>query len=238
MGKLRQLRTEVLDALRADPWPRGLDTLAHYPPKSLIGPLFACLLEPDRLVTLRAATAFGVVTSRLYDWRPEEARRLLRDFMWRLNEESGNIGWGIPEAFGEILAIADKDLAEQFHLVLASYVHERDCDTGDNYLEHNPLRRGAYWALGRLAHARPEFALPAFPDLVSALDDGDPESRGFAAWALGPLLPLAKESVGAARVKLARLAPDDSAFELYENGALAPTTVAKQASRALEGENI
>jgi len=234
MGKLRQLRTEVLDALRTDPWPKGLETLAHHPPKTLIGPLFACLLEPDRLVALRAATAFGVVTSRLYDERPEEARKLLRDFMWRLNEESGNIGWGIPEAFGEVLAVANKDLAEQFHLVLASYIHERDCETGDNYLEHNPLRQSVYWALGRLDHARPEFVVTALSDLTHALTSDDPESRGLAAWALGPLLPLAGEHAAGAREKLAQLAKDDAPFELYENGILTPTTVAEQAARALQ----
>ena len=233
MGKLRQLRAVVREALRIEPWPSGLANLAQEPPKALIGPLFACLLESDRLTALRAATAFGVIVSRLFDVDPTAARQVLRDFMWRLNDESGNVAWGIPEAFGEILA-AQEELAEQFHLVLASYIHERGCETGDTFLDLRELRRGAYWALGRLAHARPEFALPALAGLIAALGEDDPESRGFAAWALGPLLPLAGEHAEAARAGLAKIASDNSPFELYEGGVLTPTSAAAQAVRALQ----
>ena len=223
----------VRKALRTEPWPAGLSTLDREPPRTLIGPLFACLLDPDRLTALRAASAFGVVVSRLFDADPAAARQVLRDFMWRLNDESGNVAWGIPEAFGEILA-AQETLAMEFHRVLAAYIHERDCETGDTFLDLCPLRRGAYWALGRLAHARPKLVLPALPGLVAALGEDDPESRGFAAWALGPLLPLAGEHAGDARAGLAKIASDNSPFELYEDGVLTLTSVTAQAARALQ----
>ncbi|WP_243358345.1 DVU0298 family protein [Fundidesulfovibrio terrae] len=232
MGKLRELRKNVLDALRKDPWPDGLASLEEHAPKALLGPLFACLLEPAPLVRWRAASAFGAVVSRLFDTKPEDARQLMRQFMWRLNEESGNVAWGVPEAFGEILA-AQPVLAREFHLVLASYIHERDCKTGDNYLELCPLRRGVYWGLGRLAEARPELALAALNDLVLALAGDDPESRGLAAWGVGGLLPLAGDGRGAALAGLEALTGDESPLEFYSHGSLTRRSVADMAREAL-----
>jgi hypothetical protein len=240
MGKLRELRSAVLAALEAEPWPEGLARLEAWPAKLLVGPLYACLLEPSRLTGLRAATAFGAVAARMYSEHPEDARQLMRQLMWRLNEESGNIAWGIPEAFGEILA-AEASLAREFHRVLASYIHERDCATGDNFLELCPLRRGVYWALGRLAKARPELVLAARDDLVQALAGDDPQSRGLAAWALGFLLPTAGAPAGVqdgfapARAALSALAGDGSALELYEDGQLRSVSVGGLAQAALAG---
>jgi len=154
--------------------------------------------------------------------------------MWRLNEESGNVAWGIPEAFGEILA-AEPSLAREFHRVLASYIHERDCATGDNFLELCPLRRGVYWALGRLAEERPELALIAEGDLVLALSGDDPESRGLAAWALGSLLRLNGEGdrFASARAGLAALVDDASPLDLYDRGRLRRASVGELARHAL-----
>jgi hypothetical protein len=236
MGRLRDLRKNVLEALNQAPWPGGLDALDAFAPKSLLGPLYACLLEPDERTRWRAATAFGVVAARLFAEKPEDARQLLRQFMWRLNEESGNIAWGIPEAFGEILA-AQPVLAQEFHKVLSSYVNDRDCATGDNYLELCPLRRGVYWALGRLAQVRPELVLRALDDLVLALKGEDPQSRGLAAWAIGPLIPMAGERAAVACSALEALAAGEYSgyvFDLYQDGRLEPHSVGDLATAALK----
>lgn len=232
MGKLRELRKKVLEVLGGDQWPAGLEALEASPPKDLIGPLFACLLEHEALIRWRAVTAFGVVVARLYQAKPEDARQLIRQLMWRLNEESGNIAWGIPEAFGEILA-RQPVLAAEFHKVLASYINERDCETGDNYLEHGQLRRGAYWGVARLAQDKPELALCAFDDLALALAGDDAESRACAAWAMGPLLPLAGDAREGAKSCLEVLTADKSAVEMYCCGRLEATTVSAVATEAL-----
>ncbi|MBI4805669.1 MAG: HEAT repeat domain-containing protein [Desulfovibrio sp.] len=228
MSKLKERRKGVLEALSAEPWPSGLAGLDAFPAKPLIGALFACLLEPDQLIRWRAASAFGHVAKRLFAHKPEDARQLMRQFMWRLNEESGNIAWGIPESFGEILA-AQPVLASEFHRVLASYINDRDCKTGDNYLELCALRRGVYWGLARLAQDRPELVLPALDDLLLALKEEDPESRGLAARALGFLLKVAGARKDEVREKLAGLGKDYSEFDLYANGSLNKTTVADAA---------
>ncbi|MFP5223049.1 MAG: DVU0298 family protein [Acidobacteriota bacterium] len=236
MGRLRDLRKTVLAALEADPWPDGLASLEDVRPKTLLGPLYACLLEPDERVRWRAATAFGRTVARLFAEKPEDARQLLRQFMWRLNEESGNIAWGIPEAFGEILA-AQPVLAGEFHRVLASYINDRDCATGDNYLELCPLRRGVYWALGRLAEASPLLVLPALSDLLLAFKGEDPQSRGLAAWAVGSLLPHAGENYGLARTALEALASGETGnytFDFYRGGELSCVSVGQLAREGIE----
>lgn len=236
MGRLRELRKTVLEALTAEPWPQGLERLKETSPKTLLGPLYACLLEPDELTRWRAASAFGITVARLFAEKPEDARQLVRQFMWRLNEESGNIAWGIPEAFGEILA-AQPALAQEFHRVLASYINDRDCATGDNYLELCPLRRGVYWGLGRLAEVRPELARPALDDLLSALGGDDPQSKGLAAWGVGSLLPLAGDKAARAREALEALAASESggySFDFYRDGRMERASVGQIALRALE----
>jgi len=227
MGKLRDRRKMVLDALRAEPWPSGLTRLDSLPAKPLLGALFACLLEPNQLIRWRAVSGFGYVVKRLFDHKPEDARQLMRQFMWRLNEESGNIAWGIPESFGEILAVQPV-LAEEFHRVLASYINDRDCKTGDNFLELCPLRRGVYWALARLAQDSPALVLPALDDLLLALGEDDPESRGLAARAISFLVGVAGGRGDELTKKLSGLGEDNSEFELYADGTLHRTTVANE----------
>jgi hypothetical protein len=89
------------------------------------------------------------VTARLAIDNMEEARVVVRTLMWNLTEECGTIGWGMPEAFGEILA-QHAGLAKEFAHVLVSYIRE-----DGNYLEFEPLQRGAVWGIARLAEAHP-----------------------------------------------------------------------------------
>ena len=79
----------------------------------------------------------------------EEARILMRRILWSLNEESGGIGWGMPEALGEIMAVNAR-LAREYGNMLVSYMRE------ENFLELAALQRGLLWGIGRLAAVRPE----------------------------------------------------------------------------------
>ncbi|MCX8037371.1 MAG: HEAT repeat domain-containing protein, partial [Candidatus Sumerlaeia bacterium] len=78
----------------------------------------------------------------------EAARDIVRRLNWSLTEESGAIGWGAPEAIGEICA-RHEQLAAEFGSVLLSYLYE------PNDLGNPVLLRGALWGLGRLAELRP-----------------------------------------------------------------------------------
>jgi len=182
MARMRSAKQALEKSLQSPGWREELPAIAAGGVPH-VGPLFSFLLR-EPLLMHRAAVALGQTVARLAAAEPEAGRNVVRRYMWHMNEESGNIGWGIPEAFGETLA-ASASLARDFHRVLISYVIDLDRD--DNYCDHTQLRRSCYWAVGRLAQARPELGGFARPWLHKGLDDEDIVCRGMAAWALGQL---------------------------------------------------
>jgi HEAT repeat protein len=188
MAHFRDLKRTLRELLAGEPWRGRLSELDAIPARRLPGPLFSLLLDREEAVRWRAALAFGAAVARLADGPPpdggmEPARVVLRQCLWRMNEESGGLGWGIPEAMGETLA-RNARLAGEFHRVLASFVRQEIRGEG-NYLEHVPLRRGVFWALGRLAEVRPELVRGEVRALSDGLGEEDAACRGLAARACG-----------------------------------------------------
>lgn len=245
MAGFRKLKNQILDWLRAEDWLQRLANLEQHPPRQLVGPLFSLLLHGD-VVRWRAVTALGLTIARLADQRMEEARIVMRRFIWNLSEESGNLGWGAPEAMGEAMA-RHEGLAREYNRCLISYILRTDRD--DNFMDHLPLRRGAYWGVARLAEARPEAALPALESLVQGLqhpkfapedlhEQPDPEVHGLCAWALGSL---AASGDTEARTRLREVVPllgelegEQASFPLYRDGEWHETTVGALAREALQ----
>lgn len=223
----RELRAMVLAALGADDWEARLGALSDVPPEKLIAAFFAALNDATPLVKWRAVAAFGRNTAAIAARDLEKARVVIRRCMWNLNDESGGIGWGVPEAMGESLAL-HRGLADEFHSILLSYVIQGD-DDADNHLEFAPLRRGAWWAVARLAGERPELVLPKLPGLLSAaaLED-DPDIIAHACVLFGLLgdpaaLPFLRTHLGNAHP-----------IELFRGGALESVETGALARRALE----
>lgn len=145
---------------------------------ALVNPLFACLPEGGA-TTDRAAFTLGEILTKININSPDEAKNIVRRFIWHMNEESGNIGWGIPEAFGETLA-QSSELCDAFHRVLFSYILDKPGDS--TYCDYAPLRRSCYRAIGIVLIARPEFSVLLHPLLRDcAKHDPDEECRRLAA---------------------------------------------------------
>ena len=93
MPRFRALKSAIRPWLRSSDWtpeqPLPPDLEGETPLASLVNPLFAALPEGGTM-TERAAFALGRVLSRLYEQAPEEARNVVRRFLWHMNEESGN----------------------------------------------------------------------------------------------------------------------------------------------------
>lgn len=185
MARMRALKKELKDWLSAEDWQSRLPDIAALDAREAAGPLLSFLLLGGDMA-FRAAQGLGVTVAALAEQEMEPARNIIRRLMWHMNEESGNIGWGIPEAFAEILARCPK-LNKEFAHVLLSYI----VDTGkdDNFCDHGVLRRSCFWAVGRLAQVHPEMGVRARPWLLRGLADADIPCRGMAAWALGQLPP-------------------------------------------------
>jgi hypothetical protein len=105
----------------------------------------------------------GVTVARLANQDMEAARIVMRRFMWSLNDESGGIGWGAPEAMAECLA-SHAGLAGEYTKILVSFMREDGF-----YLELPSLQRGLMWGIGRLAQVRPQLLRLACPPLPSPL---------------------------------------------------------------------
>jgi len=211
----------MLGALTCDDRAQALAELAKLSARQVVNPLFSFFCSTDPTVRWRAVTAMGVVVTTLASANMEAARVVMRRMIWQLNEESGGIGWGIPEAMGETMA-RHEGLAEEYAHMLVSYIQE-----DGNFLEHAPLQRGVLWGLGRLAGARPSLVKKATPDIEIFLSAEDAQLRGLAAWILG--LVGAQE----ARPRLEKLTADGAEVLLYLDWREERCTVSELAGRAL-----
>ncbi|MBR4742485.1 MAG: HEAT repeat domain-containing protein [Desulfovibrio sp.] len=179
MGRMREAKKQLLALLQQESWRNHLDLIAQGGVTS-VGPLFSFLLQEPTLLH-RAAVALGQTCAAIAQHECEKARNVVRRYMWHLSEESGNIGWGIPEAFAETM-VASPLLAKEFSRILITYVI--DLGKTDNYCDNDVLRRSCYWACGRFAEGNVECCLGWRKWLVRGLEDRDIPCRGMAAWAL------------------------------------------------------
>ena len=225
MPKMRTSKKELKRLLQEPDWRDHLEEIAAGGMTS-VGPLFSFLLLGP-LTMHRAAVALGATVARLAETEPETARNVIRRFMWHMNEDSGNIGWGIPDAFAECLA-ASEALAETYHRILISYI--MDLGHADNYCDHDVLRRSCYWAIGRLAEVRPEMCAMARPWLLKGLEDTDSICRGMAAWALSKL---PRDMMDAPALRRLAEAGNEDVCEIYEADSIHSARVSELARAAL-----
>lgn len=222
----RERKVRIGQLLGQDDFENALETLRLMPGRQAVNPLFSFLYSGEEEIRWRAVTAMGAVVGHLADTAIESARVVMRRFMWNLNDESGGIGWGSPEAMGEITA-GHTGLADEFACILISYINPQG-----NFLEHEMLQRGSLWGVGRLAHARPLLAKSAAPFLTAFFDAPDPYLRGTAIWAAGPILD------GAMRPLLKARLSDAAPLRLYRQMRMTQTTVAELANAALTGARV
>lgn len=219
----RQLKTRIGQLLAQDDLENALETICRIPGRQAVNPLFSFFYSTEERIRWHAVTAMGVVVGRLADSAMESARVVMRRLMWNLNDESGGIGWGSPEAMGEITA-GHPGLADEFACILVSYI-----DPGCNFLEHEILQRGSLWGVGRLAHARPPHAQPAAPFLPPFFEAPDPYLRGTAVWAAGPILDETLRPLVETRLS------DKGPLRLYRQMRITDVTVGELAGEALAG---
>ncbi len=141
------------------------------PPEKIINSLLGSLLETDESVRWRAVRAIGITVSALARKDFEQAREIMRRLIWSLNDESGGIGWGAPEAMGEIMAENEK-LAREYHRILISYI-----DEDGNPLENDLLERGVLWGIERVAQKWPGLLHDWIDPILLQLQSPDPVKR-------------------------------------------------------------
>lgn len=219
----RGIKKEILALLSQAELDTVFSVLAGYPPEKLLNPLFSGICSGSEKTKWNAVSAMGVTVARLADQDMEAARIVMRRFMWSLNDESGGIGWGTPEAMAECLA-CHEGLAREYAKILVSFMREDGF-----YLELPALQRGLMWGISRLAQVRPELLrdwhAPRY--LLPYLDSEDPVVRALAARALGQL------RVIEAAEKITPCLGDPTPFSLYAAHRLITVTTDQLARQAL-----
>lgn len=217
----KKLKKKILKFLTQQDFDKGLEEICRLPARQAVNPLFSFLFSLDENIKWRSIAAFGEVVARLAQSDLESARIIMRRLMWNLNDESGGIGWGSPEAMGEIMA-RSQTLADEYAHILISYIRPEG-----NFLEHQALQQGVLWGLGRIAHIRPEMIEDAAEFLQPHLRSEDATSRGLAVWVAGALSNKSTHSL------LKHLTDDKARFKIYLAGKMVELTVSELAQKAL-----
>jgi hypothetical protein len=219
------LKEKLFAILRSPDFEQQMEAWDECPPSKIVSGLLAALYSGDEEIKWHAVTALGILTARVAQTDLESARNTLRRLIWSLNEGSGGIGWGSPEAIGEILA-RQPSLAREYAAILVSYIRP-----GENFLEFRPLQRGALWAVGRLAGADSALvaSLGAGGLLHGYLHSPDPLVKGHALWA-GARVGFEGNPAG-----VEALLGEESEIRIYEDRKFRSVTIGELAREALEG---
>jgi hypothetical protein len=222
-ASIKALKKKVINLLRSPDFKPELLKLPHTSTKEVVNALFSFLYNEDHVIKWNAVSAMGAFVSVIAGKDMEAARVIIRRLMWNLNDESGGIGWGSPEAMGEILATQDT-LAKEYSSILLSYARENG-----NFQEHPLMQRGVLWGIGRLYRSRPDLINKADrPHIIPFLDSDDATVRGLAAWVLS------FAGADEARSHLEGLKGDKSQVEIYEDHTLVRYRVRNLAQNALK----
>ena len=107
------LKKKIQELIISRDLEEALEQLYQMKLRRVINPLFSFFYSGDELLRWRSITAAGAVITKMADQNVDDARIMMRRLMWNLNDESGGIGWGSPEAMGETMARSDR-MAEEY----------------------------------------------------------------------------------------------------------------------------
>lgn len=224
-GGIRLIRL-VRSALESPDFEEALKRL-DIPPQRMINPLLCALFEPDEVLRWRVVRGVGITVSAMAEKDLESARVIMRRLMWSLNDESGGIGWGAPEAMGEIMA-ENETLASEYHRILASYI-----DVKGNLLENDELELGVMWGISRLAQKRPELLRDRTTPVMAQLKSPHPVKRGLALRTLLAVGPPAEPAASALAEILVPLLDDPSEIRIFQDGSFGEEKICRLASELL-----
>ncbi len=229
-----KLRKTVRSLLNSSDFEEALKRL-DVPPERMINPLLCALFETGEAIRWRVVRGVGITVSAMAEKDLESARIIMRRLMWSLNDESGGIGWGAPEAMGEIMA-ENETLAREYYRILVSYI-----DENGNLLENDELERGVMRGICRLAQKRPELLREWTAPVLAQLKSHDPVKRGLALRTLlvivcQPPPEAAANLAGGPTALAALLAPlldDQAEIRIYQDGAFFEYKICRLASELL-----
>ena len=177
------------------------------------------LYSPDDEVKWNAVKALGKTCHAIADQKPSQVGDLFRRLLYASND-SAAANWGAIEAMGEII----RNLPTLYGSFLNHII---------GLVNDPPSRPAIMWSLGRIAQKHPDLVRShAFFVMFDLLQDPDPYTRGYAAWALGCI------KAGEAEGALRKLLDDNESMILYDGTSFHDTTISAIAKEALSKINI
>lgn len=230
----RLVKQRLLAVLERPDMQEIVDFLDSHPPSLLINALFIALCNPLELVRWHAVCGFGRIVPAMAEKDAESARIVMRRLLWSLNDESGGIGWGAPEAMAEIMFHSTLLRQEYLHMLI-SYMAEEGVEKfqDGNYLELPLLQRGLLWGIGRLCqgHRTEMLERQIIPHLTAYLSSPDSHVVGLAIWCLGML------AENPAAMKISNFLNNLGEVRIFSENALQTVTVARLAEESLRRIN-
>lgn len=139
--------------------------------KNILRTLSSLLYDSDRLVVWRTIEGLGRVSIKMGEKGLEPLRRLIRQLLWSMNDESGSIGWYAPEAIGEILYNLPSLQGEYLPILVSN-------------LETEPFGGGICRAMARISGRFPETIRSYRGELQQSLKAADLKESAWATVAM------------------------------------------------------
>lgn len=210
---MRSLKKQAVSLLENNDF-QGLMKLSDSPHK-LVNILITLTYDKKDRISWRAMEAIGLLTGRLSESDPDAVRNIVGRLLWMIRDESGGIGWSVPEILGEIVKNSPV-LCEDIAPIIASFHEEK------------MLTSGVLWAMARIGRINEDTVRYAAPLFLPYLDAPDHTVRGYAAYALGEL----RSPEASDRIK--ELKNDGNTVDFYEDGELKELTVGDIASSSID----
>lgn len=226
----RQLKKILLEILEKEKLETIFRVISGYREHLLLNPLFIALCNNEERVRCHAVCCFGRIVPAMANREMESARIVMRRLLWSLNDESGGIGWGAPEAMAEIMCHSKRLRSEYLHMLISYMREDGDERFQDgNYIELPMLQRGLLWGIGRLcqSHRSEMIEHRIAGDVAAYLNSPDSHVVGLAIRCLG-LLGAASESA-----KIAPFLKNNTELSLFIEDVMQNVTVALIAEHAL-----
>lgn len=232
--KRRQLKHHIVSILRTEKLTAIKKLLFTYDQKALINPLISCLCHTNETVRWHSVSALGQVINTIAAEEIEYARLVMRRFLWMLNDESGGIGWGVPEAMSEAM-FHNVRLAEEYMHMLVSYSRSDGPELyqDGNFIELPLLQHGVLWGLCRMAakYSKQLVEKDAHENIGFYLSSEDGQIKGLASLLCGLL------ERGEFLSLLQNLSDDPGQVKIYQDGQIEDYSVGRLARDAIQAIN-
>jgi len=183
-------------------------------PYKIINNLISLSYDKKSNISWRAIEAVGLFTGKMAKEDSEFVRNIVGRLLWMIRDESGGIGWSVPEMLGEIVKNNPVLCADIAPVIVSFY-------------EELMLATGVLWAVGSMGKLDKDTLEYAVPLIRQFLNSPEAIQRGYAARTLGAL------GASDAIQDLEGLVSDDNLIPVYHDGDLQEKTVGDMATEAL-----